>query len=116
GRAELRRMPGGDDRAERVAEEREPFEPERLREQVDVAREHVERERGRVDTLAAALSPLVDVEEPELVSERIEPRPEHRVVHPRSAVEDDQREALAELLDEDPVPVRERDSHRRNLS
>ena len=43
GRAELGRVAGGDDRAERVAEQREAVEPERVGEQVDVAGEDVER-------------------------------------------------------------------------
>ena len=83
----------------------------RLCEQVDVAREDLQRERRRIDALAAALAALVHVEQAELVAERIEPRPEHRVVHARAAVEDDEREALADFLDEHPVPVGESHIH-----
>ena len=88
-------MPGGDDRAEGVAEEREPLEPERVGEQVDVAREDLEAERRRVDALAAPLAALVDVEDAAIVAERVEPGPEVRVVEPRPAVEDDQRQPVA---------------------
>ena len=48
---------------------------------------------------------LVDVEEPELVRQRVEPGPEHRVVEPRPTVQDEQREPVAELLDEERDPV-----------
>ena len=100
-------MLGRDDRAEGVPEQREAVEPERLGEQVDVAGEDLERERRRIDALAAPLSALVDVEQPELVAERVEVRPEHGVVEPGPAVQHDQREAGADLLDEETDSVRE---------
>ena len=89
--ADVRGVPGRDDRAEGMAEQREAPYPERLGEQVDVAREDVEREGRGVDPIAPALAALVHVEQAELVSERVEPGSEHRVVHPRPAVEDDHR-------------------------
>ncbi len=46
-------MPGRDDRAEGMAEDRVLVQAKRLGEQVDVAREDLERQRGRVDALAA---------------------------------------------------------------
>ena len=93
-----------------MAEQSEPLERERVCEQVDVAGEDVERERGGVDPLAAALAALVDVEDAELLRERIEPRPQVRVVKSRPAVKDDQREAVAgKILYEERVPVVELD-------
>jgi hypothetical protein len=98
-----------------MAQKGEAVEHERLGEQVDVACEHLERERLRVDPLAPSLAALVHVEEAKLVAERIEPGPEGRVVEPRPAVEDDQREAAPDLLDEHPVPVGQPNLHRRSL-
>ena len=85
--------------------------PSAASEQVDVAGEDVERERLGVDPVAAPLAALVDVQQPELVAERVEPRPEHRVVEAGPAVQHDQREAVADLLDEQPVAVGELDVH-----
>jgi hypothetical protein len=88
-----------DDRAERVAEEGELVELERLGEQVDVAGEDVERQRGGIDPLAAPLPALVDVKQLEVVAERVEVGPKRAVVEPGAAVEHDHREAVADLLD-----------------
>src|SRR5205085_5790705 len=74
-----------------------------------------ERERLRVDALAPPLAALVDVEQAELVPERVEPRAEHRVVEPRPAVEDDEREAAPDLLDEHAVAVGEPNLHAPSL-
>jgi hypothetical protein len=82
-----------------VAEQGEALEPERLGEQIDVPCEDVERERGRIDALAEPLSTLVDVEQPKLVPERVEVGPKAGVVEPGPTVEDDQRQAVADLLD-----------------
>ncbi len=110
-------MPGRDDRAEGVAEEREAVELERLRQPVDVPREDLEGERRRIDTLALPLSALVDVEDAELLAERVEPGPQVRVVEPRPAVEDDQRQPrLADGLDEHRVAVGELDVHESALN
>jgi hypothetical protein len=45
------------------------------------------------------LPALVDVQQPELVTERIEEGPEHAVVEPRPAVKHDQRKPVADLDD-----------------
>ena len=84
-------MPGRDDRAEGVAEQREAIELERLGEQVDVPREDLEAERRRIDPLALPLPALVDVEDTKLLAERVQPGPKVRVVEPRPAVEDYER-------------------------
>ncbi len=105
----------GDDRAEGVAEYSEPIEPQRLREQVDVARENIQRERCRVDTLRAALAALVNVQKPVPDRERVQVRPKHVVVQTRAAVQNDQRETTPELLDTEVVAVRQRDEHARTL-
>ena len=70
GTADLDRVLRRDDRAERVAEQREALQLERVREQVDVTREDVERQRRGIDALAAPLTAFVYVEQPELVTER----------------------------------------------
>lgn len=98
-------MPGGDDRPEGVAEDRKTVELEGLRKQVDVPCEDLEAECDRVDTLAPSLAPLVDIQDAEILGERVEPRPEVRVVEPGASVEDDQRRAGAQLLDEQSVSV-----------
>ena len=61
-------------------------EAQRLRQQVDVARETIERERCRVDTLRAALAALVNVQKPVPNREGVQVRPEHLVVQTRAAV------------------------------
>src|SRR5262249_11967284 len=112
--AELGGVPGRNDRAEGVAQEREPVELQGSGEQIDVAGEDLEAERRRVDALRTALASFVDVEEPVLVSERVEIGPEHRVVESRPAVENDQRKAAADLFDVEVVAVRQRDLHPKN--
>ena len=62
-------MPGRDDRAEGVAEEREAVELERLGEQVDIPCEGLEAEGRRIDALALSLTALVHVEDAELLAE-----------------------------------------------
>ena len=110
GRAEVDGVPGRDDRAERVAEQCEAVEPKRLGEQVDIAREDLQAESRRVDALAPPLSALVDVEDAELLAERVEPRPQVDVVEPSTAVEHDEREPLvAHRFDEERVSVGELD-------
>ena len=94
-----------------MAEEREAVQAQGVGEQVDVAREAVEGQRLRVDSVASALAPLVDVEQPELVAEGVEPRRHVRVVEPRSSVQHDHREAGAHLVDEERDAVRELDLH-----
>ena len=74
-----------------MAEQREAVELERLGEQVDIPREDLEAERRRIDPLALPLPALVDVEDTELLAERVEPGPQVRVVEPRPAVEDYER-------------------------
>ena len=100
-----------DDRTEGVPEEREPVELERFREKVDVLGEAVEAQTLGIDPFTTALSPLVDVEEPELVSERVEPWGQVRVVEAGAAVEQDHREAFAHLVDEQRNAVGELDVH-----
>ena len=101
-------MPGRDDRAEGVAEQREAIELERLGEQVDIPREDLEAERRRIDPLALSLPALVDVEDTKLLAERVQPGPKVRVVEPRPPVEDYERQAvIPDRLDEDRVTVRE---------
>ena len=104
-------MIGGDDRAERVAEQCEAVELEGLGQQVDVPGEDLERERRGVDPLGATLPALVDVEQAVLVAERVEVGPEHRVIQTRPAVQNDQRKAAADLLDVEVVAVRQHELH-----
>jgi hypothetical protein len=47
------------------------------------------------------LPSLVDIEQPDLVGERVEPRRHVRVVEARSSMQDDHGEALAHLVDEE---------------
>ena len=94
-----------------MAEERKGVQAEGGGEQVDVVREGVEAQGCRVDSVASALPPLVDVEQPELVAERVEPRRHVGVVEPRPAVQDDHGEALADLVDEEGNAVGELDLH-----
>ena len=84
-----------------MAEQGEPLQLERFREQVDVAGEDVERQRRGIHPLAAPLAALVHVEQPELVTERVEVGPKPSVVEPRPAVEDDHRKAVPDLFDEE---------------
>ena len=79
--------------------------------EVDVTGEDLERQCLRVDALRAPLSALVDVEEAKVLAQRVEVGPEHRVVHPRPAVEHEQRDPLADLLDVDAVAVAQADEH-----
>ncbi len=109
GTADLDRVLRRDDRAERVAQQGEALQPERLSKQVDVAGEDVERQRRGIDPLAAPLPALVHVEQPELVAERVEVGPKRAVVEPRPAVQHDHREAVADLLDVQRDAVRELD-------
>jgi len=80
------------DRAERVPEQRERVETERLGGEIHVPGEHVQGQARRLDPLAAPLAPLVDVEQPEVVRERIQPGPEVLMVEPRPAVQHEDRE------------------------
>src|SRR5262245_55277176 len=105
---------GRNERAERVTEDRELIELERFGEQIDVGCEGLERERLWIDTVGAALSTLVYIQHTEVLAEGIEVRPKHRVIHP-TAVQHDQREPLADLLDADPVAVAERNEHCQTL-
>jgi hypothetical protein len=57
------------------------------------------------------LAPGVDVEQPELVPEGVEPGGKVRMVEPRPAVENDHGEAFAHLVDEQRDAVRELDLH-----
>src|SRR5439155_15108911 len=114
-RAELGGVVRRDDRTERMAEQGEAVELERLGQQVDVAGEDLERERGGIDPLRAPLPALVDVEHAVLVAERVEVRPEHRVVESWSAVQPYQRKAAADLLDVEVLAVRQRELHARTL-
>src|SRR5438270_1598911 len=102
---------GGDDRAERVAEQSEAGELEGLGQQVDVPGEDLERECRGVDPLGAALPALVAAEQAVLVAERVEVRPEHRVVEPRPPMQNDQRKAAADLLYVEVVAVRQHELH-----
>jgi len=104
-------VPRRDDRTEGVAEERETVQAERFGEQVDVVREAVEAQRRWVDAIASALSPLVDVEQPELVREWVEPGRHVGVVEAWPAVQDDHREAFAHLVDEERDAVWKLDMH-----
>ena len=90
GRSQLDRVEGGNDRAEGMTEQYERLEVERLGERVDVAGEDLERECLRVDPVASSLPPLVEVEQPDVLGERIEVGTEHRVVEAWPAVQDDQ--------------------------
>ena len=45
-----------------------PVEPERIRQQLDIAREAIERECRGIDALRAALAALVDVQNPVLTA------------------------------------------------
>src|SRR5215207_4430561 len=109
-RPEVDGVPGRDDRAEGVAEQREAVEPERLGKQVDIAREDLEAEGRRVDSLALSLTALVHVEDAELLAERVEPRAQVGVVEPRTAVEQYEGEPLIpHRFHEKRVSVRELD-------
>src|SRR5207247_6212770 len=61
GGPELDRVGRRDDRPERMPEQPEALELERLRELVDVARQDRQGQSRRIDAIAAALTPLVDV-------------------------------------------------------
>ena len=74
-----------------MAQEGESVEAESVGEEVDIVREAVEAQALGVDALAATLAPRVDVEQPELVPEGVEPGRKMRVVEPRPAVEDYER-------------------------
>ena len=74
-----------------MAEQCEALELERLGEQVDVPCEDLEAERRRIDPLALPLSALVDIEDSELLGERVEPGAQVRVVEPRPTMEDYER-------------------------
>jgi hypothetical protein len=65
----------------------------------------------RVDPLAPALAPLVDVEQLELVAERVEPRRHVGVVEARPSVQEDHGKAFAHLVDEERGAVGELDLH-----
>jgi hypothetical protein len=115
--AELDRVVRCDYRAEGVAEEGEPVEPEGIGEEVDVPGEDIHGERRGLDALATALAALVDVEDAELFPERIEIGTEHRMVEPGTAVQDDERQALlADLLDEELDAVWKANAHGATLS
>ena len=93
-----------------MAEQREAVEPEGLGKQVDIAREDLEAEGRRVDALALPLSALVDVEDAELLAERVEPRAQVLVVEPRPAVKHHEGEPLiTHRFHEKRVSVRELD-------
>src|SRR5439155_17879471 len=111
GGAELSCVIRRDDRAERVTEQREAVELERLGEQVDVPGEDLERQGFRIDAVGAALAALVNVKQAKVVAQRVEVRPEHRVVQTRPAVENDQRKAIAVLHHKQPVTIWEVDFH-----
>jgi hypothetical protein len=95
---ELDRVLQRDERAERAAEHGVALEAERR-----VARVVREGPRLRRRGLRPALGALVDEQQAARVTERVEPRPEHRVVEAGTAVEHDQREvARPALLDVEP--------------
>jgi hypothetical protein len=88
----------GDERAEGVAEDRVALEPERAREGIDVAGVLPERPGLRRRGVRPALGALVDQQEPVLGAQRVEPVAEHRVVEPRAAVEDEERQVAGSAL------------------
>ena len=55
--------------------------------------------RIKTAAIAAALATLIQVQEAEVLGERVQVGPEHGVVDPGAAVEDDEGRPLAELLD-----------------
>ena len=78
---------------------------QRLGGTIDVLGEHVQGQARRLDPVAPPLSPLVDVEKPELVRERIQPGPKKLMVEPRPAVEDEDGQTRADLFDPQRDPV-----------
>jgi hypothetical protein len=94
-----------------VAEHREALELERLGESVDVGAELRERELLSRNTVAAPVPALVVEDEPELVRERLEVRNPRRVVAAGTAVDEHEREAVADLVDVEGDAVCEHDVH-----
>jgi len=76
---------------------------------IHVARPDGQRQLLRVDSIASALPALVDEEQTEFGRERVEPGAEHRVIEARTPVEQDQREALTDIIDGEAIAVGERD-------
>ena len=74
-------------------------EPERLREAVDILGEAFERQGCGIDAIASALAALVHIDKAHVLGQRVEVRPERRVVEARPSVQDDERRPFAQLLD-----------------